>query len=501
MRPAADEPTFAVMAERATYDLVAIGSGPAGRSAALQAAALGKRAAIVERGALGGEFPNTAAVSARTIRSELLSLGNRRMKAYHSTGASDRRLTPAGLIWRTREVIDAEHDTISDRLRAAGVQVVPGAASLHGPHRLEVRSPEATLVLHAKRTVIAVGSVRAWPETFAFDAGTIVDPEHIADLREWPRTMTVVGAGPVGLEYASMLAMLGRRVTVVDRRPRLLEHVDGDLTDALQYHLQGMGVVFRLGVEVEAVQRASSGKAVARLAGGEQVVSDAVLFAGGRRGATDGLGLAAAGVAVDADGQIRVDSDLRTDQPHIFAAGDVVGRPRLAANAVQQGRDAALLAFGHAPTSRRTHVPQAIFTIPELSFVGAGEAELAAAGIPFVCGFGAYRDLVCARIAGVRSGLLKLLVDPLTRAVLGVHICGTAATELVHVGQAVVAADLGIDYLIEAGFNLPAFSDAYRIAALDAAAQIRCANSNGSRRPGTAMSPMRAHDVGATVVA
>lgn len=356
-------------------------------------------------------------------------------------------------------------------------------------------------MLRAERIVIAVGTVPARLGAVAFDGATILDPEGIVHLGRVPRTLTVIGAGPVGLEYASIAAALGLRVTVVDRKPRLLEYVDTDLVEALRYHMQGVGVVFRLGEEVQAIARVADGRAVSHLANGEQLASEAVLFTAGRRGATDELRLATAGLDADDRGRIRVDSELRTTQPHIFAAGDVLGHPNLAATAIQQGRDAALVAFGHRPTSRKTAPPHAIYTIPELSFVGAGEPELNQAGVPYVAGVAEYRHLPSAQIAGDRSGRLKLLIHATTRTVLGVHIFGAAATELVHIGQTVIASDLTVDYLIDAGFNLPTFSSAYTVAALDAAARMPSARSNGFRPGGPAKSPMRAEALLATVTA
>jgi NAD(P) transhydrogenase len=361
---------------------------------------------------------------------------------------------------------------ISDQLRRNGVRVVTGSAAFVDPHTIEVHDGTSSCRIHAERIVIAVGTTPARPRGVEFDDRTVLDSDGILRLTELPRALTVVGGGVIGLEYASMAAALGVHVTVVDKRPRLLDFVDDELVEALQYHLRGLGVVFRLGEEVEAVQRRPGG-AVTQLVSGKQLPSDVVLYAAGRQGATADLELPAAGLEADARGRIAVDEHHRTAQPHIFAAGDVIGFPSLAATSMEQGRRAALSAFGlPAGPAAAGLLPYGIYTLPEISFVGAGERELTERAVPYVVGIGRYRELSRGEIAGDRAGLLKLLVHASTRRVLGVHVFGTSATELVHVGQAVIAGDLPVDYLVDAVFNVPTFSDAYKVAALDAANRL-----------------------------
>jgi len=283
--------------------------------------------------------------------------------------------------------------------------------------------------------------------------------------------MTVIGGGVIGLEYASMAAALGVHVTLVEKRDRLLDFVDDELVEALQYHLRGVGLVLRLGEEVAAVERHGEG-AVTHLRSGKQLPSDVVLYAAGRQGATEGLELAAAGLRADQRGRISVDADYRTAQSHIFAAGDVIGFPSLAATSMEQGRLAALKAFGLPARTETGLLPYGIYTIPEISFVGAHERELTEGSVPYVIGVSRYRELARAEIAGDRSGLLKLLVHAETRALLGVHVFGSSATELVHVGQTAIAGGLTVDYLVDAVFNVPTFADAYKVAALDAANRL-----------------------------
>jgi NAD(P) transhydrogenase len=450
------------------YDLVAIGSGPAGQRAAVQAAKLGRRVAVVERGsALGGVSTNTGTLPSKTLRAAIVELTGRAGSVYGSSFRAKHEITLDDLLWRTKQVIDHEREVIHDQLRRNGVDVIEGAASFVDPHTLEIRGGRPT-ELRAERIVIAVGTRPARPADIDFDDRRVLDSDGILRLDRLPRMLTVIGGGVIGLEYASMAAALGVHVTLVEKRSRILDFVDDELVEALQYHLRGIGLVLRLGEEVESVLRPESGSVVTQLRSGKQIPSDVVLYAAGRQGATDDLNLAAAGLEADARGRIAVDDSFRTAQPHIFAAGDVIGFPSLAATSMEQGRLAALAALDQPARSLDGLLPYGIYTIPEISFVGSGERELTEAGVPYVVGFGRYRELARGEIAGDRSGLLKLLVHLHTRQVLGVHIFGTGATELVHLGQTVMAGELGVDYLVDSVFNVPTFSDAYKVAALDA---------------------------------
>jgi NAD(P) transhydrogenase len=442
------------------YDLVAIGSGPAGQRAAIQAAKLGKRAAIVERNPfLGGSSTNTGTIPSKTLRAAIVELTGYRPQ---------QEITLDDLTWRAQQVIDHEREAIHDQLRRNRVDIVSGSASFVDPHTLAIVSDAGARLLSAERFVIAVGTTPARPVGVDFDDRTVLDFDGILHLTHLPRTLTVVGGGVIGLEYASMAAALGVNVTLVERRSRVLDFVDDELAEALQYHLRGLGLVLRLGEEVAAVERRAAGGVVTHLRSGNQLPSEIVLYTAGRQGATDGLNLSAAGLDADDRGRIAVAADLQTAQPHIYAAGDVIGFPSLASTSLDQGRLAALAAFGEPAHSLPELLPYGIYTIPEISFVGSGERELTEAAVPYVVGVSRYRDLARGEIAGDRAGLLKLLVHPDTRQILGVHIFGTAAAELVHVGQTAMAGSLPVDYLAEAVFNVPTFTDAYKAAALDA---------------------------------
>jgi NAD(P) transhydrogenase len=444
------------------FDLIVVGSGPAGQRAAVQAAKLGKHVAIVERdGALGGVSTRTGTLPSKTLRAAVAEFAGNGLYRRQT------EVTIDDLLWRTALVVAHEQEVIADQLRRNGVEVLVGSAAFTDAHTIAVDGQPA----QAERFVIAVGTTPARPAGVDFDDRTVLDSDGILRLDRIPRSLTVVGAGVVGLEYASMAAALGSRVTVVDRRAQILDFVDAEIAEALQYHLRGRGVSFRLGEHVDAVQRGPGG-ALLHLGSGKRIPAEIVLYAAGRQGATAGLGLGAAGLEADERGRITVDAEYRTTQPHIYAAGDVIGFPSLAATSMEQGRRAALAAFDEPASALPPLLPYGIYTIPELSFVGRGERELTDASVPYVCGFARYRELSRGEIEGDRSGLLKLLVHAETGRLEGVHVFGTAATELVHIGQTVMAAGLHVDYLVDAVFNVPTFADAYKVAALDAANRL-----------------------------
>jgi NAD(P) transhydrogenase len=464
----------------ADYDLIAIGSGPAGQGAAVKAAKLGRRAAVVERqDVLGGASTNTGTLPSKTLRAAIMELTGDGQGVYGSTRRLRHEITIDDLLWRTQQVIEHERDAIRDELRRNSVDVLVGTASFVDPHTLEICADEERRLVSAERIVIAVGTTPARPPGVDLDGHAVLDSEGILRLSYVPRMLTVVGADVIGLEYASMAAALGIQVTVVEKRAHILGFVDNDVGEGLQYHMCGLGVVFRLGEEVEAVEQLDGG-AVVHLKSGERISSEIVIYTAGRRGATESLNLRAAGLDADERGRIAVGSDFRTAQPHIFAAGDVVGVPSLAATSMEQGRLAALAAVGEPVKSLPDLLPYGIYTIPEISFVGQGERELRDAEVPYVVGIARYRDLARGDISGDRSGLLKLLVHAGTRRLLGVHLLGTAGTELVHLGQAVIAARLPVDYLVEAVFNVPTFSDAYKVAALDACRRLNELDRGGA---------------------
>jgi NAD(P) transhydrogenase len=458
----------------ADFDMIVIGSGPAGQKAAIQAAKFRRKVALVERRHMvGGVCTNTGTIPSKTLREAVLYLTGWHQRGVY--GASYRVKENIGvedLFERTHHVIEAEIEVIRDQLTRNHVQIVTGEARFVDPHTVAVRVSEGSeRTITADTIVIAVGTVPARPVDVAFDDRTVLDSDGILGLGKIPGSLVVVGAGVIGIEYASMFAALGTKVTVVEKRPRLLDFCDDQMVEALQYHLRELGVTFRFGERVVGVQLHGGGS-VTELESGKRIPSDAVFYAAGREGATRALDLPKAGLAHDDRGRIAVDDLYRTPAPHIFAVGDVIGFPSLAATSAEQGRLAACTAFGEAVKAAGEYLPIGVYTIPEISFVGKTEEELTADRVPYEIGISRWRELARGQIIGDGNGLLKLLVSPSDRSILGVHAFGTGATELIHIGQAVMALGGTVDYLVDAVFNYPTLAESYKVAALDAANKL-----------------------------
>jgi len=306
----------------------------------------------------------------------------------------------------------------------------------------------------------------------AFDGRTILDSDDIVSLDWIPSSLVVVGAGVIGIEYASMFAAVGTKVTVIEQRDRLLPFCDARVIEALQYHLRDVGVIFRFGERVVGVEKHPTG-ATTHLASGKRVPGEAVLYSAGRQGAVDGLQLERAGLEADTRGRITVNRSFRTSVRHIYAAGDVIGFPSLAASSMEQGRLAALDAFGIKTIASAAPMPIGIYTIPEISYVGKTEEELTAAAIPYEIGVSRYKELARGQIVGDSHGMLKLLVSPDDGSLLGVHVFGTGATELVHIGQMLMTTGGTVDHLVDAVFNYPTLAESYKVAALDAMNRVQ----------------------------
>jgi NAD(P) transhydrogenase len=452
----------------AAYDLVVIGSGPAGQKAAIQAAKLGKRVAVLERGHMvGGVCVNTGTIPSKTLREAVLYLtGLSHRFAYGQSYRLKEELTIDDLLSRAQDVIEAENDVIRDQLRRNRVELIQGTGRFVEPHVLAVDTSDVEHRLVATFVIIAVGTTPTHPAGVEFDGSTVLDSDGILNLGRIPASLVVVGAGVIGIEYASMFAALGTKVTVVERHGRLLEFCDAEIVEGLQYHLRELGVTFRFNEDVVGVTTHDGG-AVTELASGKRVPADTVLYSAGRRGAVDALDLAKIGIEADERGRIAVDDRYRTSVPGVYAVGDVIGFPNLAATSAEQGRLAACDAFDHEAHSIGTILPVGIYTIPEISYVGATEEELTNEAIPYEVGISRYRELARGQIIGDRHGLLKLLVGVPDRRVLGVHVFGTGATEVVHIGQAVMISDGTVDTLVDTVFNYPTLAESYKVAALD----------------------------------
>ena len=462
-----------------TFDFVVIGSGPGGQKAAIAAAKLGRRTAVIERyPALGGVTVHSGTIPSKTLREAVVYLtGLTQREVYGQSYRVKEDITVQDLVERTSHVVRRETQVVRDQLARNHVTVFSGTGRFADPHTVEVQPPHGEgLRLVAEHIVIATGTRPARPPEVEFDGRTVTDSDGILHLDRIPASVVVVGAGVIGMEYASMLAALGVKVTVVERRDRMLEFADAEVVEALRYHLRDLGTVFRLGEHVSAVER-HGGQAVTLLRSGKRIVSDLVLYSAGREGQTEPLDLANAGLEADERGRIAVSEYYQTAVSHIYAVGDVVGFPALAATSMEQGRIAAYHALGESVRPLSDLVPIGIYTIPEVSYVGRTEEELTASAVPYELGIARYRELARGQIMGDTHGLLKILVSQRDRRLLGVHVFGAGAAEMVHIGQAVMGTGGTVDYLVDAVFNYPTLAEAYKVAALDAVNRMRAAAS------------------------
>src|SRR5450759_469655 len=398
---------------------------PAGQRAAIQGAKCGRRVAVIEqREIVGGACVNTGTIPSKTMREAVMHLsGFQYQGIYGINYRVKEKITMADLGFRVNQVIKTEVDVTQAQLTRNGVEVITGR--------------------------------------------TIVNSDQILDIPEIPKTLIVVGGGVIGVEYTCMFAILGSRVILVEKRPRLLEFADAEMVEALSYNLRDHRVTMRLKEEVAAVEDKGKDVVVARMKSNKIISGDVLLYAAGRQGNVDDLNLAAAGLEADSRGRIVVDAEYRTKAPNIFAAGDIIGFPSLASVSMEQGRLAAANAVGLKIPSNPATYPYGIHTIPEISFTGQTEEQLTDADVPYEVGVAYYRDTARGQIRGDTSGRLKLIFHRETRQVLGVHIIGEGATELLHIGQAVMILKGTIDYFVETVFNYPTLAECYKVAAFN----------------------------------
>ena len=463
------------------YDLVVIGSGPAGQKAALNAAKLGKRVAIVDRAAsVGGVCIHTGTIPSKAIREAVLHLtGIRERSVYGDSYAVKHHITMADLLYRCHHVVKTEVDVIRHQMDRNNVTMLFGSATFVDAHTIRVVRGEdddtvgEAVEVKAHHVLIAVGTEPARPASVPFTHARVIDTNELLDLRDLPRNMIIVGGGVIGTEYACMLAAVGVHVTMVESRPRLLEFVDDEIAESLQFRMRDMGIRLRLGESVSKIELVED-HVKATLASNKTLHADTLMYAVGRQGATEKLNLAAAGLAADNRGRLKVAESHQTDVPHIYAAGDVIGFPALAATSMEQGRLASCHMF-HQPQNAASSLlfPYGIYTIPEISMVGHTEQALTQQGVPYEVGLARYREIARGQLIADPQGLLKLLFHPQSRRVLGVHAIGTGATELIHIGQTVMAAGLALDYFVESIFNYPTLAECYKVAALDGLNRVR----------------------------
>ena len=456
-------------------DLLVIGSGPSGQKAAIQAAKLGKRVAVAERKErLGGVSIHTGTIPSKTLREAVLDvLAKRPLDVLDPTRIEEsEQQVLEQLMDRTAAVVAAETAVVREQFRRNRVGWLPGEARFEDENTVKMEHEDEPI--RASRFIIACGTRPARPDSVQFDDKTVIDSDGLLKLEHHvPRSMIVVGAGVIGVEYASMFGALGTKVTVVDKRDRVLNFLDGEIGEAFQYLLRRQNVTFRLREQVAGVDLNADGRGPrVRLESGKELVAETVLYAVGRQGDTEHLELEKAGLETDARGRIPTDDCHRTGVPHIFAVGDVAGGG-LAATAMEQGRIATLHAFGEEVQTLPGLVPTGVYAVPEIAMVGQTEEQLTDEAIPYVTGVARWSELARGLMSGDPDGMLKLLVDPESRSLLGVHVIGTGATDLVHIGQAVMGGGSTIDFLVTAVFNYPTFAESYKVAALDAANRIK----------------------------
>ena len=451
------------------FDLAVIGSGPAGQKAAVAAAKLGKRVAVVDRREMiGGVCIHTGTIPSKALREAILYLSGFRQRAFYGRDYTlQERISVGDLAGRVRTVLDRETEVVRSQLKRNGIETVHGMARFADPHTLEVETASGRIAVTANHILVACGTRPAHSPGIPLDGRRTMDSDQLLSAEGLPRQLIVVGAGVIGLEYASMLTALGSTVTVIDQRPTMLDFLDQEMIEALSYHMRRQGATFRLGETVIGVEVDARGRVVARLESGKTVQGDALLYTVGRQGNTDDLGLEAAGLQADTRGRIPVNGSLQTTVPHIYAAGDVIGFPSLASTSMEQGRLAACHMFGLPCVSRPELLPYGVYSVPEISMVGRTEQELTKARVPYEVGLAKYAELARGQIIGDDIGFLKILFHPESRQVLGVHAIGEGASEIIHIGQAVLTFGGTIEYFRDTVFNYPTLAEAYKVAALN----------------------------------
>jgi len=453
-----------------SYDMVVVGSGPAGQKAAVQAAKLSKRVVIVEKARqLGGTSLNTGTLPSKTLKDTIEYIHGLGRRGLHQLGAElTKQLTLPDLMTRKDQVIETEVAVITNQLQRNGIEIIQGTAGFVDPHTMSVvRSDGPVDHIQASVIVLATGSRPRRPTEIPFDDVTVCDSDSFLRTTKNPTSIIVLGGGVIGTEYASMLAAFGVKVTLIDRRTQLLRFLDQEIAQALDSQMLKNGVAIRLGQEQLGIAMNEAGRPAIQLQDGETVTADMLLYTMGRIGNTDALNLSAIGLSTDQQGQLSINSQYQTAIPHIYATGDVIGFPALAATAMEQGRLAACHAFQVSESHDIKVIPYGIYSIPEVSMVGKTEEELSAAGVPHVTGRAFFREMARGHISGELHGLLKVVFHRDTHRLLGVHIIGQGATELIHIGQSVLTYGGTVEYFVHNVFNYPTMAECYRTAALD----------------------------------
>ena len=454
------------------YDLIVIGSGPSGRRAAIQSAKVGKSVLVIERGRrVGGVSVHTGTIPSKTLRETVLNLSGWRERGFYGRSYRVKQeIEAADLMARMAKTLDHEVEVLEHQFNRNGVKTLRGHARFLDPHRVEVAGDKNdTRVVSAAHVLIACGTRPFRPDHVPFNGTNVLDSDEIVDLTKLPRSLAVVGAGVIGVEYATIFSALDVAVTLVEPRNTFLDFVDKELIEELVHDLRDRKLQLRMGSAISSIDLDEHGHPRVTLANGQVTRTEMLLYAAGRVGATDALNLPATGIEVDKRGRITVDpKTLQTSVPHIYAAGDVIGFPSLASTSMEQGRLAACHAFGLPVSHTPEGFPYGIYSVPEISTVGMSEEQVRAEGISYECGIARFRETSRGQIMGLRSGMMKLIFSMETRRLLGAHIIGEGATELIHIGQAVLNLKGTIEFFIENTFNYPTLAEAYKIAGLDA---------------------------------
>jgi NAD(P) transhydrogenase len=475
-----------------SFDCCVIGTGPAGQKAAIQAAKLGKRVCIIEKNpTLGGATVNTGTIPSKALREAILHLtGTARRGLFGENSRVKKAITIDDLIYVSQQVIHQELALVREHFDSNGIELIMGEAKFETPNMLTVhRTEEDNERIVADKIIIATGTRPATPSSVPFNNRTVFTSDGLLRIGSLPKSMIVVGGGVIGTEYACMMAALGVKVTLVEGRNEVLGFLDREISEAFMYHMRRAGITLRLGEKVAKIEEIkpeqpdtagapangnhNAPQVTAVLESGKVLKASTLLYAVGRQGTTVALQLDRAGLDADDRQRLHVDESFRTKQPHIFAVGDVIGFPALASTAMEQGRLAACHAYGVPVVSTPGLFPFGVYAIPEISMVGKTELQLTEAGVPYEAGIAQYRELARGQLLGDDDGMLKLLIHQQTREILGVHAIGTGATELIHIGQAVMALHGTVEFFVNNVFNYPTLAEAYKVAALNGVNKLR----------------------------
>ncbi|MBN8549344.1 MAG: Si-specific NAD(P)(+) transhydrogenase [Deltaproteobacteria bacterium] len=451
------------------FDIVAIGSGPGGQKAAIQGAKLGKRAAVIDFNPyVGGVCLHDGTIPSKSFREAIMHLSGLRVRSHFGQAYRVKQnIHMTDLTQWSDGIIEDVEQTLRHQLIRNGVEIICGTGSFVDPHTVLVEHEGQSRTIKARNVVIATGTRPRRPDNFVIDEDVVLDSNGILHLNKLPHSLTVIGGGVIGCEYASMFAALGLKVTIVEARSQLLSFIDHEISGEFAHFLHDHRVTTLLNETVTSCARTPDGRAVTYLEGGKRIVSDVVLVSAGRTGNVEKLNLSAIGIVPNERGYISVDEHCRTTVSHIYAVGDVIGQMSLASTSTEQGRRAACHAFGLPYQGAKIPSPAGIYAIPEIAMVGATENELRKSKTPYETGIGRFADVERGKIIGDTFGMLKLLFNRKTRQLLGVHIIGESATEIIHLGQSVLATGGTIDYFADAVLNYPTLTLAYKVAALD----------------------------------